>query len=318
MKGLRLAYLSAVLNAVIIGFSFLFAKMALESAGPVDILAWRFAVSFAVLSLPVLFGRVRLGSRRLPPVPILLLAALYPIGFFVFQTFGLLHATSSEGGILYAATPVITMLLASLFLGETTTLLQKLSIGLSAAGVVYIFWMKGSGIALSHLAGISLLLLSCAAFAGYSVLARSLLKTYSTLDITYMMQGIGFVVFMIWSFTEHAAAGTLDKMAAPLADGSFLVSVLYLGILSSLVTSLMANFALSRMEASRMSVFSNLSTVVSIMAGALVLGEEVRLYHVAGSLLILAGVMGTNLFRAKVPASRILVPPQIPVQETER
>jgi Permeases of the drug/metabolite transporter (DMT) superfamily len=67
-----------------------------------------------------------------------------------------------------------------------------------------------------------------------------------------------------------------------------------LGILSSLVTAFTANYALSRLEATKAVVFSNLSTVVSIAAGALVLGEPVEIYHLAGSLLIIAGVWGTN------------------------
>ncbi|MNE95257.1 EamA-like transporter family protein [compost metagenome] len=45
-----------------------------------------------------------------------------------------------------------------------------------------------------------------------------------------------------------------------------------------------------------MSVFTNLSTLVSIAAGALFLGEEVTLYHWIGSALIIAGVVGANMF----------------------
>jgi drug/metabolite transporter (DMT)-like permease len=56
----------------------------------------------------------------------------------------------------------------------------------------------------------------------------------------------------------------------------------------------MANYALSKIEASKMSVFANLSTVVSIAAGAMVLKEAVTVYHVVGSTLIIAGVIGTN------------------------
>lgn len=88
-------------------------------------------------------------------------------------------------------------------------------------------------------------------------------------------------------------------MFSPLASGTFIVSILYLGIMSTLVTALSSNFALSRIEASKMSVFSNLSTIVSIIAGALLLGEEVRMYHIIGSALIIAGVMGTNLLGNK-------------------
>lgn len=297
-NGLRFAYLCAVLNATIIGFSFLFTKMALEYAEPVDTLTYRFAISFAILSIPVLLRRIQLNYRGKPMYKALLLATMYPLGFFTFQTFGLQYSTSSEGGILYAFTPVLTMLVAIVFLKETITTMQRLSVFLSVIGVVFIFWMKGSGIVLSSLTGISLLFLSCLAFAGYSVLTRSLLRTFSPLEITFMMLGIGFVAFLTVSVTNHATAGTLDHLLTPLANGHFIVSVLYLGVMSSLVTALTANYALSKIEASKLSVFSNLSTIVSIAAGAMVYGEEIKVYHIIGSVLIIAGVLGTNRFGA--------------------
>ncbi|XEC94267.1 DMT family transporter [Paenibacillus tarimensis] len=305
-KGLKLAYLCAVLNAVIIGFSFLFVKMALEFASPIDTLTYRFAASFAVLSIPVAFGRVKLAYRCKPLSKALLLAALYPLGFFMLQTFGLQQTTSAEGGILYAFTPVVTLALASIFLKEATTGLQKLSIILSVFGVVFIFMMKGSGIEWSNAAGISLLLLSCLTFAGYSVLARSLLKSFNPVEISYFMLGIGFAAFLAVSLTNHVAAGTLGRFFEPLASGTFIVSILYLGVMSSLVTALAVNYTLTKMEASKMSVFTNLSTVVSIAAGAAFLGEKITMYHIAGSVMIIAGVTGTVCLGRKKAAKQIL------------
>lgn len=281
---------------MIIGFSFLFTKMALEYALPMDTLAYRFAVSFAAMSIPFLFGRIPLNFRGKPLHKSLLLATMYPLGFFLFQTFGLRHAASSEGGILLAFTPVLTVLLAFVFLKESTTILQKLSILLSVAGVVFIFVMKGSVIDLSSMSGIFLLFLSCLAFAGYSVLARSLLRSYSPMELSYLMLGIGFVFFLAVTIIDHAIAGTAGNLFAPLGSGTFIVSILYLGIMSSLVTALTANYALSKIEASKMSVFTNLSTVVSIAAGAMFLGEPIEAYHLVGSVLIIAGVLGTNHF----------------------
>jgi drug/metabolite transporter (DMT)-like permease len=305
-KGLKLAYLFAVLNAAIIGFSFLFTKMALEYAHPLDTLTYRFAASFAVISIPVAFGWVKLKYRGKPLYKALLLATMYPLGFFTLQAFGLQHATSAEGGIMYAFTPVVTMVLASVFLKEATTVLQKLSIFLSVFGVVFIFMMKGSSIDLSNISGIFLLFLTCVAFAGYSVLARSLSKQFSPAEISYFMLGIGFAVFLVVSFTNHATVGTLDRFFAPLASGTFIVSILYRGVVASLVTSLTANYILSKMEASKMSVFTNLSTVVSISAGAMFLGDEVTVYHLIGSALILAGVIGTNRLGRKKRVERIV------------
>ncbi|WP_127484159.1 DMT family transporter [Paenibacillus ehimensis] len=301
-KGLKLAYVFAVLNAAIIGFSFLFTKIALEHAQPLDTLTFRFAASFAVMSIPVALGWVKLAYRGKPLGKALLLATMYPLGFFTLQAFGLQHATSAEGGILYAFTPVVTMVLASVFLKEATTVLQKLSIFLSVFGVVFIFVMKGSRIDLSNMTGIFLLFLTCVAFAGYSVLARSLSKQFSPAEITYFMLGIGFVVFLAISLASHASARTLDQFVAPLASGTFLVSIFYLGVVSSLATALMANYILSKIEASKMSVFSNLATIVSIAAGALFLGEEVTVYHLIGSVLIIAGVIGTNRLGRKKTA----------------
>ncbi|MFD2882255.1 DMT family transporter [Paenibacillus rhizoplanae] len=124
-QGLKLAYSFAVLNAVIIGFSFLFTKVALVHAGPLDTLTFRFAASFAVMSVPVALGWVKVSYRGKPIGRALLLAAMYPLGFFTLQVFGLQRATSAEGGILYSFTPVVTMIIAAIVLKEKTTLLQK-------------------------------------------------------------------------------------------------------------------------------------------------------------------------------------------------
>lgn len=195
---------------------------------------------------------------------------------------------------MYAFTPVMTMVFASLFLKEATTILQKLSIFLSVFGVIFIFILTGKTINLSNILGLFLLFLTCVAFAGYSVLARSLSKHFSPAEICYLMLGIGFAAFSIVSIIHHRTAGTFDYFFAPLASGTFIVSILYLGVMSSLITALTANYILSKIEASKMSVFTNLSTIVSIVAGAIFLGEKVTVYHLIGSLMIITGVIGTN------------------------
>lgn len=302
-QGLKLAYSFAVLNAVIIGFSFLFTKVALGHAGPLDTLTYRFAASFVVMSLPVAFGWIKISYRGKPIGKALMLAAMYPLGFFTLQALGLQHATSAEGGILYSFTPVVTMIIASLFLKETTTFPQKLCIFLSVFGVVFIFVMKGSSINLSNMAGLVMLFLTCVAFAGYSVLARSLSKDFSPAELSYLLMGVGLAAFLIISLTGHAASGTLSDFFKPLGSGAFILSTLYLGVISSLVTTLTSTYILGKIESSLMSVFTNLSTVVSITAGAIFLGEQITVYHWIGSFLIIAGVVGTNRLGRKKAAN---------------
>lgn len=293
-KGVKIAYMLAVVNAVVIGVSFLFIKVSLDYANPFDSLTFRFAAAFVILSIMAAFGLIKMNYRGKPKYKLLMLSSMYPLGFFTLQTYGLQEATSAEGGIINALAPLLTMILASVFLKEATTRLQKLSIILSVSGVAFIFIMKGNGLGFSNMRGVLLLLLACAAFAGYSVLARSVSKFFSTAEISFFMMGVGFAASLAISCVIHIAEGSLNGMATPLASMTFVMLTLYLGVVQ-VATALMGNFILSRIEASRMGVFINLSTVVSIAAGAWVLSEPVAWYHLIGSALIVAGVIGTNL-----------------------
>lgn len=301
-KGIKLAYALAVLNAIIIGSSFLFAKIALEYASPLDTLMFRFTASFIGLSIPVVLGLVKLNYRGKPIGKALLLSAMYPLGFFTLQAYGLQHTTAGEAGILYAFTPIVTLVCASIFLKEATNFGQKMSIFCSVFGVVFIFIMKGSGVDISNIMGISLLFLTSVSFAGYSVMARSLSKQFSPVEISYMMLSTGFVVFLISSLFAHTKSGNLESILIPLANPTFLVAVLFLGLVSSLITALSSTYVLSKIEASQMSAFTNLSTIVTIAAGAMFLGEQVTIHHIVGSLLIISGVLGSQYYGRRTPS----------------
>lgn len=296
-RGRLYAYIAVLVYALIIGLSFMFAKVALKYASPIDTLALRFTLSFAGFVVLVAARVFRISLKGKPWPRLLFLALLYPLGFFLLQTFGLKHASSAEGGIIFATTPILTALLAGIFLKESTTLWQKLSIVVSVFGVVLIFVMQGTGIDLTNVTGISLLTLSCLTSAGYVVLSRYLLRTFTPSEVTSFMMAIGFVTFWIASLASHASNGTMNQILDPLSNAEFVWAILYLGILASLVTAFTSSFALTRLEASKISVFSNLSTVISIGAGAFILGETVTVYHLIGSVLIIAGVVGTNVKR---------------------
>ncbi|NLZ53679.1 MAG: DMT family transporter, partial [Thermoanaerobacteraceae bacterium] len=291
---LKLAYYFALLHTLITGLSFLFTKTALKFASPMDVLAYRFTASLIALMVPIMLKRVHLDYAGKNLLQVCSLGLLYPIAFFFFQTFGLVYATSSEGGILQSVTPIFTMLLAAVFLKERTTGYQKLSILLSVAGVIYIFIMKGAGLDITEVLGISLLLLSSIASAGYHVLTRITLRRFSITEVSFIMTLLGFLFFNTAAIIGHVVKGTLNQFLAPLQNLEFAISILYLGILSSLVTSLLNNYILKKLEAAKVSVFGNLRTVVTIVAGVYFLKERLYLYHIIGSLMIILGVLGTN------------------------
>jgi len=294
LSDLKLAYFFALLHTLITGLSFLFTKTALKFAGPIDVLAFRFTASIIAMIVPIMLKRIHINFAGKNLFQVCSLALLYPIAFFLFQTLGLVYATSSEGGILQAVTPIFTMILAAVFLKEKTTSYQKFSILLSVAGVVYIFVMKGAGLDLTEVLGITLLLLSSIASAGYHVLTRITVRQFSITEVSFVMTLLGFVFFNLAAIISHTINGSVNQFFTPVQNSEFVISILYLGILSSLVTSLLNNYILKKIEAAKVSVFGNLRTVITIIAGVYLLKEQLFFYHIIGSLMIILGVLGTN------------------------
>ena len=293
------AYVAALLYACIIGFSFMFVKIALTAASPMDTLAHRFTVSFLAASLPLLCKQVRLDMNSKDFLAILPLATLYPVLFFSFQAFGLVYTSSSEAGVIHASVPIFTVALAAHFLKEHSTSWQRIFTLLSVAGVIYIFVMKGFAPEMANTKGAILILFSTLSLACYNVIARSLTKRYSLFVLTYIMTVIGMIAFNGIAIIQHIIYHTLTAYVTPLINSDFLVAILYLGVFSSLGTSFLSNYALSKIEASKMSVFNNLATLITIFAGVMILHETLQYFHIIGAAIIIIGVIGTNYFGRK-------------------
>ncbi|MBE1237988.1 DMT family transporter [Phaeovibrio sulfidiphilus] len=289
-------YAAATLQSLVIGFSFMFVVLALRSSQPLDLLSWRFAVAFVGASVPLALGlwRPGIGWRDLPPI--VLAGLLYPVSFFAFQVWGLVYITSSEAGIIQACIPIFTLVLARVFLAERTTLVQNGFVVLSVAGVALIFAMNGLGVEGYDFRGLALILGSTLSIAAYNVLARKMTRRYTPFTLTYVMTGLGFLVFMGASLGVRAAEGSLAGLFSPWSDPEFALSVLYLGVLSSLGTSFLAVYSLARLEAYKVSVFGNLAIVVSVLAGFAFLGETLYWYHGVGVVAVLVGVAATGYF----------------------
>jgi len=296
MKEMKKAYIAAIIYALIIGLSFMFVKIALTVASPLETLAHRFTVAWIVASIFLLFSKNKLQIGWKDLQRILPLALLYPILFFAFQVFGLARTSSSEAGIIQATIPIFTLLLASIILKENTSFKQLICVSLSVLGVIFIFMMNGVGTAKVSFIGSGFILLSAITSALYNVFARKLTQQYSLFTLTYIMTLFGFIGFNGIAISMNVINGTTKQFFQPFMHLDFVLAIVYLGILSSLITSFLSNYALSKMAASKMSVFSNVATLITILAGVLFLQEEFHYYHLVGALVIIIGVIGTNYF----------------------
>ena len=279
--------LAAVTTTTIWGVSFMFSKIALNYADPLLLLAWRFALAFFLMNVIRIALRIRFDFHGKP----VLLGFLEPVVYFFCESYGVMHSTATFSGVMIALIPIAALIAGSIFLRERPTVLQAFFSVLSVAGVILMSAGPGSGLATP--AGAVLMTGAVISAAAYMLLSRSISGFFSPFERTYCMFALGFVVFMASALIR--VRGSLALLTAPLYHTPFLTAVLFLGILASVVAFFCQNYYVTYLTVPEAVVFSNLTTVVSIIAGLLILHDPFTVMTGPAALMIIAGVVGVQL-----------------------
>ena len=291
-----LPVLAGIAVSIFFGLSFMFTKTALDVLTPFHLLGLRFTFAAITLTLLYLFKLVKIELKGKNLKPLFLIALFQPVGYFISETMGVNMTSSSEAGMIIALIPVFVVIIGALFLKEQPTFIQMIFIIMSVVGVVFIVLMGGKSGASGNTLGMIILLGAVISAAAYNVLSRKLSLHFNPFEITFVMMWVGAIAFNGTALIQAAQKGEIGSYFAPLANMNVLISIVFLGILSSVAAFLLLNYMLSKMEASTTAVYLNMTTVVSIIAGVIFRSEAFYWYHMVGAIMILAGVWGTNHF----------------------
>lgn len=286
------AYSAAIFFSVLVGFSFLGIKTCVPLANSLQILVHRYNFAFLALMLLILFRIAKIDLRGKPKRNLFLTAGFY-IGFMILQVIGLCFSTSIEGSIIFAIVPILAQIIAAVFLGEKATLRQNLFVCLTVASLI-IMILAGSTDVRFHIGGIILLLLSSVSMAASNVFMRYVRSQYKPIEISAAIIVGGCTIFNLAFLVYGSFTGSLDTYFDPFRYKEFIIAVAYLGIGCILISAQMISYLLSKMAAVKATIFGNVSTAISIVAGALVLGEPLHWYHIVCTLLIVTGVVGLS------------------------
>lgn len=207
--------------------------------------------------------------------------------FNIFQNIGIGLTSSGIASLLVASNPVFILILGASFLGEKITKSKVAGIVLGFVGIIIVTFL-GKNMALllrsGSFWGNILALLSAVCWAVYSVMNKSALKRYSPLILTALAYVFGSLILFFFCFTFEDVSLIFQWSLS-----SWLI-LLYLGILASGVTFYLWNYALSIMEASRVSVFIFLIPVLAILLGKVILNETITSFTFLGTALVLSGI----------------------------
>lgn len=290
-------HLAGIMYAVIFGFTFMFSKVAMDYVSPIGLIAYRFLIAFLAFEVLRFSKVIKIRFEKKHMKSLFLVAIFQPILYFLTETYGLRLTTSGEAGLMIAMIPIFVTLLSSIILREKPQPIQLLFIFLSVFGVIFIQLFKvQDGIAFEAL-GYLLLLGAVLSAAFFNIASRSASKQLKPYEITYFMMLYGAVIFNVFYFVKLISEGRITDYVTNLYHIELVIPILYLGIVASIGGFFLVNFALSQAPAHITSIYSNLSTIVAIIAGALLLQEKLSYYHYIGSAMIIIGVYGTVSFR---------------------
>lgn len=297
--------MAVITGNVIFGFSFLFSRMALDVAIPSVLVAYRFLTAFAVMNLIVWTGRrlkkngrplIEFSLRGKPLKNVLLLALFQPVLYFFCETYGIYYTSAAFSGTIIAVIPIMGIVFDRILMGSEIRIKQIVCAAVSVAGVI-VTTIGAEGMK-SSLTGV--IFLSGAVCFGslFYVFSKKSSEDYSAIERTYVMFGVGSAVFTVYALVE-CRGDYAAMIIAPAGNSVFIISTLYLAVISSVAAFVCQNWGNNFVTVSEATLFANLTTVISIAAGVVFLGESFTVQQIAGAAAILISVYIANVKKLK-------------------
>ena len=284
-----------------IGFSFFGIKMCVPYGDTLTILCYRYVAALIGVALWIgiakAIGVYPKAEPGRPKIRLYQTAAFY-IAFMILQILAMFFATSIEGAIVYAMVPIFAKIIGRIALGEKSTPLQMFFIIMTVSALIVLIILNATDIHL-NVTGLIIMTISSIFMGCQNVSARYVRGVFRPIEITATIAVGGSIIFIGASLIRAAVTGDWEALIEPLRHPQFVIWVSFLGIFCILLSAQFMAYMLAHMEIVQSTVFNSSSTLVSIIAGALILGEPLRWYHFLCGAIILAGVVGMILAPAK-------------------
>lgn len=272
---------------------------------PVLIAAIRMSVA-AITLLPFTGVAMRKGNQRyLRRQDWLLIIGVSLCSIFlhqIFITWGVQYTSAGNTSLILGLNPLVTSLLAALFLGESLTKRKLAGIVIGLAGVLTVVLSQTNGSEVTvHGFGDFLIFMSMFTYVVGGLLIRKaterginvlLVTTYSHVIAALSLWALAFVLYPLEVFR------TLDTRL-------FTWGVIFFsGMFATALGALGWNHGIRLLGASKTSLFLNGIPLASLLFAALLLGEPLRLLHLLALAMIVVGIyLGTQERRPQPLAS---------------
>jgi len=286
-----LGYGACGLAGCLWGTGFYFGKLALREMSVGHMVLYRFLFA-SVGMIPILIA----ASRRAPGPrwtgrerTTLLVAATLGIPLqFLLQFEGLSRTTVSHASLMVGTLPVLLALGATIFAGERLDWIGWLALVGSTAGAALIVLgghRAQAGTGGPTLGGDLLVVFSLTISLGWILMNKSLVRVHSPLTVTAYGILSGTAMLIVW------VVGTAGMPPVLSVSRTAWLALAASGILCTATTTLLWNWGIHHVPASRAGVFLNIEPAMGSWLGVQLLGDKLGPFAWVGGGLILAAAV---------------------------
>ncbi len=288
MKIKNMLPILSILGAVFLwGSSFSAMRIVLQDLNPFAVMFCRLFTAF-IFIIPISIKMLPKSYQKGDWKILLPMVLFQPCLYFLFESKALMFTTSSQAGIISACLPLMVAVAAWFFLAEKINTRTIFGLGLSIFGVVLLTLFQSEQVNAPHpilgnLLEVGAMVSACANM----ILIKKLSTRYDTWSLTGMQICAGTLFFL---------PGIRDIIIADPSIWTFkLVSlVFYLGVCVSFFSFGLYNWGISKIPASRASIFINLIPVTAVLLGWLILGEILNPKQIIATIIVISGVLLSN------------------------
>jgi drug/metabolite transporter (DMT)-like permease len=287
-------YLLLILATLIWGGNFVIGRAMVSDLPPFTFSLMRWILAMAIF-LPFSLKSIKAHQAVLKKnwKSICLMAATGIAGFNSITYVALQYTTSINAALVNSSAPIIITILSFVILNERIRATQVLGISLSLVGLVVII-SHGSLEKIVNLSvniGDLLMLLAITSWSLYSVIVKKKANELPPNPTFALSIVIGVLLVIPFSLYEIQSGREIQWSWAAAA------TILYVGILASLVAFMSWNTAVTIIGPSNASVFLNLIPVFASLFAVLFIDEQIFISQVIGGLLVIGGVYTTTVTR---------------------
>lgn len=286
-------YIMMIFSSLLSAGAFITGKLAIVQFPPFSLTLIRFMVATIVLFGILLYWypeHWKLKSYEIKPLLMLGFIGIFSYHVLFFSC--LQFTTAINSSLIAAINPMITTMIAAVFLSERLTVVRAAGIVISFVGVVCTV-TNGDWRVITELnfnIGDLLMLAAVFCWAVYGVLNRRVMDKYHIppLKLNFYAFIVGTILCLPFIWWENPAA------FLPQVTMGGWVSVVYMAVCSSVMAYVFQSIAIREIGAPRTAIFINLIPVFAIILSVIFLGESLGWVKVASALLIILGVYMTT------------------------